>query len=305
MNFSVYNRQFNTLLTEGNIDACFELFTRTPYSFDSLDYTMIEQLNLAFHTFNDLERASLLEKYTTRLESGFDVHNHLLVASLVEDVMSNAAIRDMVWKSIMKANLSDKELIKDLFESLDVREYPTYCFELFEKYPDYGLLADVWTDYKNYFNEKEKRILWEHYASILNSENTKAKDIVLYSLWVDFFEDYDTQTESWNALIAKKLNSEAVKKLFEFSGPVTFDLKQELIHQHIYNLEMHSSILLCLFGSLHDAFGSISFRKARQVFHKLNVNTSSKEYLYLKEHLFRFDSTKEYWDNRNKNSSTS
>lgn len=287
MNFSQYNDQFNALFTQGYIDACFELFIRTPYSFDSHDYSIIERLNLAFPTFNDSEKIRLLEKYVLRLESTFDVHNHMLIASIVEDLLSNKEEQSLVWEYVLKAQLKDKELIKDLFETLDVREHPTYCFELFKKYPDYGLLGDLWTDYKNHFSEQEKRLFWENYVSILNSENLKAKKAILYSLWVDFFEDHDTQTESWNALMASELNKNAIKEIFEFSGPVKFEEKLKLIHDHLDNPEMHSSILKCLFASLHDVFGDISFPQARKVFQQLEVDTSTQEYNYLKEHLFR------------------
>jgi len=300
MDYSTNNKQFDNLFTKGDIDACFDLFKNTPYSSRSLNYHMLEKLNLNFEKYDKFKKDSLLNKYITSLESVFDIHNQMIIASIDEDLLSNKTIKNEVWSRVINANLSDKELIRDLFDTLGIRENPVLCFQLFNKYPDYGLLSELWTDYINFYDDKQKETFWKNYVSILNSSNKKAKEAVLYSLWVDFFEDASTQKESWNKLMVSELNEDGIKSLLEYSGPVDFEQKIELINQHISNSEMHLSILMSLFGSLHDVFGHISFPEARSIFNQLNIDGSNEYYDYLKEKLYKFDSQQEYWVDRNK-----
>ncbi len=300
MTFSAYNEQFNELFSREDVNACINLFKSVPYSYDTIDYHMLETLNLNFENYDSVNKEALLNYYISSLESKFDIYNQMIIASMVEDLLDNHQINQGIWNRLINANLTDKVIIGELFETLDIRENPKRGFQLFQKYPDYGLLLEVWIDYRNHYNEQEKEVFLDNYISILNSNSKAAKEVILYSLWVDFFEDRGTQEEVWIKLMAAELNKEAIKSLFKFSGPVLFERKIVLIKQHLSNLEMHSSILMCLFGSLNDVYGDISFHDARNIFKVLKVDSSSEYYTYLKEQLFKFNSKKEYWIARNK-----
>lgn len=188
----------------------------------------------------------------------------------------------------------------DLFDELNYSGNLDICFELYLRNPTYHILSEMWMDYVNWYTTDEKDVFWSNYVEIINSNNDECKKHVFYSLWVDFFEDTGTQNEAWNRLITANLNKQAVKELLKHSGPVLFTNKLGLINKYIQDLEMHHSILMCLFGSLHDVFGDVSFPDARNVFKELKIDTSNEHYEYLKEKLFIFNSKQEYWIDRNK-----
>jgi len=75
-----------------------------------------------------------------------------------------------------------------------------------------------------------------------------------------------------------------------------FKSKLEVINRYIDDKEMHPFILECLFRSLHDVFGDISFPDARTVFEKLKIDSSNKYYNDLAINLYKFSSKKEFWD---------
>ena len=300
LDFQSYNTQFDSFYTLGDLDSCFALFMATPYAYDSFDFYMLEKLNLHVPDDNTSTQAALITKYISALESAYNVHTMMIIASLVEDVLSNTELRKEVWKKVMAADLTDKVLIKALFFHLGVKENPGLCFELFRKYPDYGLLSELWSDYKNHYSETEKDLLLENYSSILNSGDTSSKKVILYSLWVDFFEDSGTQEEAWNKLLSKTLTKEAIKGLLEYSGPVAFSAKLNLINAQMDDPEMHPSILDCLFGSLHDVCGNISFPDARIIVKQLSIDSSNERYTHLADSLYKFNSREEYWNDRNK-----
>lgn len=305
LDFQNYNTQFDSFYTSGDLDSCFALFMTTPYAYDSFDFYMLEKLSSHVQDDNTSTQTALITKYISALESAYNVHTMMIIASLVEDILSNTELRKEVWKKVMAADLTDKVLIKELFFQLGVKENPGLCFELFQKYPDYGLLSELWSDYKNHYSETEKDMLLENYSSILNSGDTSSKKVILYSLWVDFFEDFGTQEEAWNKLLSKTLTKEAIKGLLEYSGPVAFSVKLNLIRAQIDDSEMHPSILDCLFGSLHDVCGNISFPDARIIVKQLSIDSSNERYTHLADSLYKFNSREEYWNDRNKkNNST-
>ena len=160
LKFDSYNKQFDNLYHSKDVKACFDLFKNTPHLELPFDYYMLETLNLNFENYTEPAKETLLNCYVSSLESyNLTIHNQMIIASLVEDLLSNEKIKNKVWNKILSANLKDKELIQNIFEVLDVRENPELCFELFKKYPDFSILSQLWSHYTNYYSENWIRLI--------------------------------------------------------------------------------------------------------------------------------------------------
>ena len=155
-------------------------------------------------------------------------------------------------------------------------------FQLYEVFPNYyHFLTPFYHSIRNkeVTDSNEKEIIWKHFMKYLASENFYA-DPVGYVLWVDFFEDQSLVHEAWTGLM-KFYDKKAVLRLLEQSGPVPYELKENLYKTLIKDDESHEAIFKSLFFSAYDIYGQISKGKARDLLKQLNLDRTTENYKLL------------------------
>lgn len=183
-------------------------------------------------------------------------------------------------------NLLDDISDKVWYSTLELSTKIEIGFGLFELFPSYyHFLVPFYHELRdnNLANEQESKI-WSKFMDYLSSDPYYA-DPTGYVLWVDFFEDPDTVTKSWNGLASQTKNKIALSKLLESAGPVPFELKEPLYNSLMGNTKYHESIFKSLLFSATDVYGQLDKRRAGQLLGKLKVDKRTDNYRTLQERL--------------------
>ncbi|MBL7732572.1 MAG: hypothetical protein JNM88_15455 [Chitinophagaceae bacterium] len=163
----------------------------------------------------------------------------------------------------------------------------TQTFELYELFPSYyHFLKPLYYGIrdKEITAPEEKETIWKRLMHYLAGENYHA-DPVGYILWVDFFEDESTVRESWQGLLNHPCGKQSLTRLLESSGPVPYDLKEQLYNSLIGDKTTHPHIFNSLLFSSIDLYGKTDKEKANRLLARLKVDTTSENYILLKEKL--------------------
>jgi hypothetical protein len=160
-------------------------------------------------------------------------------------------------------------------------------FELFEKFPSYyhfllpfyRIIKDNRTE-----NENLKNIIWQNFMKFLGSENYYFSPVG-YVLWVEFFEDPETQDEAWKGLMQFSDDKIAVIKLLEYAGPVAYSLKEPIYKRLLSDQSTHESIFKSLLFSSFDLCGQTENDKALELLLQLKIDPKTEHYLKLQEKL--------------------
>ena len=160
-------------------------------------------------------------------------------------------------------------------------------FQLFELFPSYyHFLVPFYHGIRNkeIIEHTELTIIWEYFIEYLAGENYYA-DPVAYVLWVEFFEDDSTVEIAWRGLMNHRDNTKAVRRLLESTGPVPYDLKDELYRTVVLDTANHEPIFLSLLYSAYDVYGKIDKLRARALLKKLVIDRDSEKYKLLRKKL--------------------
>lgn len=169
------------------------------------------------------------------------------------------------------------ELVISSIEKVNV------LFDFYSELPTYGILMYISFEYTNADNTLKRYILSKLY-DCLTTCNPIFITPVEYTLWCDYFEDYQNHEFAWNYLIElSKGNKNVIKSILLSSGPVTFSLKEIVYKSLIKDKEMHEYIFESLIRSKFDLYGSFNKKRAKKIFSKLKIDKKSKRvHLFLK-----------------------
>lgn len=115
------------------------------------------------------------------------------------------------------------------------------------------------------FGREERASLWAEYRALLAQPDDRLADPVMYSLWVDFYEDRSTVKEAWEETSRLEPHEERrLQRVLEMSGPVPFKLKTRVYEQIVDDPRWHAHIFRSLLASASDVYGDIKQRGARR-----------------------------------------
>lgn len=160
-------------------------------------------------------------------------------------------------------------------------------FELFEKFPSYFHFMMPYyrlIKHKTTKDKTLKNIIWQHFMKFLGSENYYFSPVG-YVLWVEFFEDPETQDEAWKGLMQFSDDKIAVMKLLEYAGPVAYSLKEPIYKRLLSDQSTHESIFKSLLFSSFDLCGQTENDKALKLLLQLKIDPKTEHYLKLQEKL--------------------
>jgi hypothetical protein len=143
-------------------------------------------------------------------------------------------------------------------------------FEIYDEMPSYAHLMYVQQRFGD-FDPEARRVWWSEVRARLNCADSALREPLLYSLWCDFFEDDVLVTEAWAALTGPDATEKSLRAILPISGPVPFDLKQEIYRRLIDDAAWHLPIFESLLGSAFDVSGKIDQDSARLILRELRL----------------------------------
>jgi hypothetical protein len=149
-------------------------------------------------------------------------------------------------------------------------EKVSHFFEIYDEMPAYTHLMYVQSRFRD-FDPEARSAWWNEIRARLNGLDSALRGPLLYSLWCDFFEDDVLVSEAWAALTGSDATETSLRAVLPISGPVPFDLKQELYRHLIDDASWHIPIFESLLGSAFDVLGKIDRDSAGRILRKLRL----------------------------------
>jgi hypothetical protein len=133
---------------------------------------------------------------------------------------------------------------------------------LLREMPCYGTASCIKTAYGD-LGRAERARLWEAYRAALDSGPERLSAAVEYSLWVDFFEDQSTVTETWREM-TRDPTDRRLERLLEAAGPVPWNLKERLFEPLVRDPRWHPFIRAALDASASEYYGKNDAKAAER-----------------------------------------
>ncbi|MFV1885425.1 MAG: hypothetical protein ACMZ7B_13125 [Balneola sp.] len=184
----------------------------------------------------------------------------------------------------------DYEIITDVAEYIlksktDPKDQIKIFFDLYMICPSYSVISTLKIYYWKDLFESAKKEFWRNIKSILNSGKEHFIKPIEYSLWCDFFEDWNTVEESWKNLVTKDATNEVLKIILDVSGPVPFNLKKPLYSRLIRSEFWHIHIFKSLLHSEFDVYGNIDKKESLKILNRLSIDENTEHLDLLRERL--------------------
>jgi len=145
-------------------------------------------------------------------------------------------------------------------------------FELYEDMPCYAYLMYLFWEFKNSFNDLEKKTTLIRFRAYISGDIAALSEPIIYSLWCDYFENEPTSHNTWNILVNNDFsNINLMDKLLRICGPLPWKLKSDLIEKVVEVDQLHTSIYKSIYFSAHDVYGQIDKPDAIRIL--LNLKT--------------------------------
>jgi hypothetical protein len=107
----------------------------------------------------------------------------------------------------------------------------------------------------------DRERLYAAYREALDGDDERLTDTVSYSLWVDFFEDQNTVTGAWEAMIASAPDVR-IARVLRISGPVPWTLKAPWFGW--LGKRWRTEIAAAIRSARAEVFGQVDERDARR-----------------------------------------
>lgn len=174
------------------------------------------------------------------------------------------------------------------YSDLPLDEAVDLTFALLKVVPSYALLMYLRMDWDRLPEPLRDSVL-TRYALLLEAEDpalTDAVEAVEYSIWVDFFEDLETQEQTLRALTAD-LVAEAgaatpaaarrLERVLPLTGPVLWEHKRPLYEALSGDPRWAPSVLRGLVASYHDIYGHLVPDEALGLLDRLAVPAAAED----------------------------
>jgi hypothetical protein len=177
-------------------------------------------------------------------------------------------------ESLKDQNHDPGDLIEKLWETkLPVKEKIFLSLDIYDLYPSYSVLSNMWLEYK--CSDEIKRefndIIFKKYQDELSTSDKRLSESTEYSLYFDVFEDPDRNKDAWNYFLNNNPTNKFLKIMLANSGPVPYDLKHQLYEKLIKDENFHLDIYKSIRHSCFDNCGIINKEQAKYIFTKLKL----------------------------------
>ncbi|MFI8387012.1 alpha/beta fold hydrolase [Streptomyces sp. NPDC085540] len=164
-------------------------------------------------------------------------------------------------------------------DSLDIEHRLRLGFGLVDLLDEYWVTVEIGSAVQGIADPDTARVLWNGYRSRLDAP--AHCEAIVYSLWVDWFEDRDTAEKVFAEVLGKDLtqlrpdSSEPMlrraRRVLESSGPVPWQAK-ELVYRTAARVpELSEAVFRGILHSHHDVYGDLDPDQALAVLDQLRL----------------------------------
>jgi hypothetical protein len=147
-----------------------------------------------------------------------------------------------------------------------------------------------------FINAADDEELWAtHWEAIrAHLEQPRPSEAVLYSLWVDWFEDIATVERAFTAVLARDVDrlgepDEALQRraaaVLKVSGPVPWKLKYPVYTAAAEHERLRRAVFSGVLYSFHDVYGSLEIGPALELLDRLGLPAETEHLTELREEL--------------------
>lgn len=155
----------------------------------------------------------------------------------------------------------------------------TIAVELFGRMPCYANL--MYWRYAD-FDETTCARMWDAFREFLSDPRDAVAEPVVYSLWVDYFEDKRTVERAWReASGPQEPRRPRLPRVVRASGPVPWKLKESLYGQLSVEGGWNEPLLAGLYGSCVDIYGSLEREPALRILRALGPADGNRDFAVL------------------------
>ncbi|MFE5947122.1 hypothetical protein [Streptomyces sp. NPDC056480] len=186
--------------------------------------------------------------------------------------------------ALLTANQVAHSWAGDVFaEDLDAADQVRLAFGLLDLLDEYWVTCEIRFANASAEGPLPADVLWDGYRQRLEAD--RDAEAVIYSLWVDWFEDHTTSATAFAEVLGIDIDrvvaerSEALlrraRRVLECSGPVRWTVK-ELTYRTAMRLPaLHSAVFRGLLASFHDVYGDLEPAAALAFLGRLDLPTST------------------------------
>ncbi|MFF7379248.1 hypothetical protein ACIP4Q_27860 [Streptomyces massasporeus] len=173
----------------------------------------------------------------------------------------------------------------DVFaEELDTADQLRLAFGLLDLLDAYWVTCEIRFANEDAEGPLPADLLWDGYRRRLEAD--RDVEAVVYSLWVDWFEDPTTSAVAFAEVLANDIDRVVVersesllrraRRVLECSGPVRWTVKEPTYRAAVRLPALHSAVFLGLRASFHDVHGDLEPAAALALLDQLDIPTSTR-----------------------------
>lgn len=171
-------------------------------------------------------------------------------------------ISQLIWERA--SNLTEKQKIHLLFE-------------IYNDIPCYTFLSEVYIHYYDLLSDESRDIYWNHLIQLLDQGNEAFSQPIIYTLAVDFFEEFSKHQLVWEKLITATATRNRIQSVLKAAQSVPFPIKGQLFHQLLPDPSWHQAIYTSLEASYYSVYGEIDKKEALRLLEKLQLQSMGDE----------------------------
>ena len=177
--------------------------------------------------------------------------------------------------------MDNSDLTYELWKSnLTVKEKILLSLEIYDLEPSYFVLTTMWFEYRcsNEVSKGYNELIFDKYQTELSDPIKNLDETTTQaSLYFDILEDPERNKEAWNYFLSKSPNDRFIKIMLANSGPVPYELKNELYEKLITNRDFHLAIFEGIRHSCFGSCGQVDKERALEIFQKLDLTDKMDE----------------------------
>ncbi|MFI9787154.1 hypothetical protein ACIHEI_27165 [Kitasatospora sp. NPDC051984] len=150
-------------------------------------------------------------------------------------------------------------------ECLDVAERVRLAFGLLDLLDDYWVTCEIRLADRGSQGPLPAKLLWDGYRRRLEAD--RDAEAVIYSLWVDWFEDRNTSATAFAEVLGNDIDHIVAEesdgplrragRVLACSGPVPWPVKQQAYDTALRLPVLHGPLFEGLLASYHDLYGDL------------------------------------------------
>ncbi len=175
-------------------------------------------------------------------------------------------------------------------ENLDRVGQTLLAFGLLDLLDDYWVTCEIRCADRGAKGPLPAHVLWDGYRRRL--EAAPDPEAIIYSLWVDWFEDHDTSTAAFAEVLGNDIDRivpgtpdgliRRAGRVLACSGPVPWDVKQRAYDAAVRLPALHGPLFQGLLASHHDVYGDLEPTAALALLEQVDLTANLPDLVELR-----------------------